>query len=217
MKAHLLVTFISHLTIAAEMSGETCSSDQLQGTEGDILLQSKQSSHGSLSMKNSKDTPMEYPILPAGVDNPQESLVQARQTPDGSDTVESSQDMPTKPMEYDTKGELVGMSAAMAEQSNSEVQSEESFSLDQNESSSSSVATESQNNVSTYIQNGATNAVLAETETPALTAEVVFAVSATMTMMISTMLLRTESAMTPMKTKCVGRSMMEAESSKTGQ
>lgn len=213
MNAYLLVTFSSYLTIAAETLGETCVAGQLQGTEGDILLQSKQSSHGSLLVQGNKDTPMEYPILAAGVDNPRASVVETRQNHDGSRAIESSDAISMKSMEYDTKGELVGMNAARIGQSNSELQSEESYNLEQNTTSSNLATDESRN--STYVQNGATGVVLAETETPALTAEVVFAVSATMTMMISTMLLRTESAMLPqMKSKCAGKALIQAESLK---
>lgn len=213
MKAYLLVAFSSYLASAAETLGETCSEEQLEGTEGDSLLQSRPSSLASASTKNKKDTPMEYPILAAGVDDPRASLLQTRQTPDDAVATESNIDAPMEPMEYDTKGELVGMDVAKRGQKNLELQSEESYNLDQNGTSSNLAATDLQNDTST--RNGMAAAVLASTESPGLTAEVVFGVSAMMTMMISTMLLRTESAMIPpMKTKSLGRTMMEAESSK---
>eukprot|EP00746_Dinoflagellata_sp_MGD_P076092 gnl/MRDRNA2_/MRDRNA2_30609_c0_seq1.p1 gnl/MRDRNA2_/MRDRNA2_30609_c0~~gnl/MRDRNA2_/MRDRNA2_30609_c0_seq1.p1 ORF type:complete len:173 (+),score=36.22 gnl/MRDRNA2_/MRDRNA2_30609_c0_seq1:115-633(+) len=169
MIAYLLVIFGSHLCIAAEMVGETCGGDELQDSSGDILLQSRQSSAGSVSTKIAKDAPVGYQIPVVGVDQQAASFSQTRQTSDSNRKTQNSIEPPVEPKDENSQN-------------------------------------------SSPNQDGFPGAVLAETETSGLTAEVVFAVSATMTLMISTMLIRTESAMhPPVKAKSVGKLLMEAE------
>lgn len=191
-RLYLLATFKSYLAIAAETSGETCGWEQFQGTEGESLLQRKQSSSASLQARKDRDSPMEYPILAAGVDDPRAYLPQAGQSPGSAVSTVEPMDV-----EYDTKGELVDVSIAKTGQTDSELQPGKSYShdhnLDQKRTSSEEALTKSKNNSST--PNEMANNVLVETGMPALSAEIVFAVSSMMTMMISTLLIRTESAM----------------------